>query len=169
MQVAETKRLFISKFTLADAPFFLKLVNSPNWIRYIGDRKVKTIKAAEAYLSNGSLKSYEENGFGFYKLQLKESGLLIGTCGLIKRKELDDVDLGFAMLAEHEGRGYGFESSMAILDLAKNKFKLNRILAITLPVNKNSIKLIEKLGMVFEQAVRPFEDDEELLLFAIDL
>jgi RimJ/RimL family protein N-acetyltransferase len=100
---------------------------------------------------------------------LKENGLLIGRGGLLIRKELDDVDLGFAMVAEHEGRGYGFESSMAILDLAKNKFKLNRILAITLPVNKNSIKLIEKLGMVFEQAVRPFEDDEELLLFAIDL
>lgn len=169
MHIAETDRLFISKFTLDDAPFFLKLVNSPNWIKYIGDRKVGTIEAAENYLTNGTLKSYEDFGFGFYKLQLKASGVLVGTCGLIKREELDDVDIGFAMLAEHEGKGYGFESSKAILDLAKNKFKLNRILAITLPTNKNSIKLIEKLGLVFEKSVKPFEDDDTLMLFAKNL
>ncbi len=170
MPVAKTDRLIISKFTLKDAPFFLELANSPNWIKYIGDRNLKTVKDAEEYIKNGTLKSYSEFGFGFYKLQLKDKNLKsIGTCGLIKRETLDDVDIGFAMLPEFENKGYGYESSLAILELAQHTFKLKRIAAITLAVNKNSIKLIKKLGLCFEKKVKPFEDDDELLLFVKDL
>lgn len=170
MQIAETNRLIISKLTLKDASFFLELVNSPNWIKYIGDRNLNTVKNAEDYLKNGSIKSYADFGFGFYKLQLKEDQLKpIGTVGLIKRKELEHVDIGFAMLPEYEGRGFGYESSIAILKIAKKQFNINKILAITLPENISSIKLLEKLGLAFEKRVKPFEDDEELLLFAKNL
>lgn len=167
MNIAETNRLLISKFTLDDAAFFLELVNTPKWLKYIGDRKIKTIKQAENAIKNGHLKSYQTYGFGFYKLQLKEeNNKTIGTCGLIKRDTLNGVDFGFAMLPDYEGQGFGFESSEAILKLAKEEFKLKNILAITLPTNTNSIKLLEKLGLSFEKRVKPFEDDEELLLFA---
>ena len=170
MAVAETNRLIISKLTKKDAAFFLDLVNSPNWIKYIGDRNLKTVKDAKDYLKNGTIKSYNNYGFGFYKLQLKEEGLKsIGTCGLVKRDQLDDVDIGFAMLPEYEGRGFGYESSLAVLKLAKEKFNLKKIVAITLPTNHNSIKLLEKLGLTYEKRVKPFEDDEELLLFAKNL
>jgi len=170
MQIAETNRLIISKLTIKDAPFFLKLVNSPNWVKYIGDRNLNTVKNAEDYLKNGSIKSYADFGFGFYKLQLKEDHLKpIGTTGLIKRKELDHVDIGFAMLPEYEGKGFGYESSIAILKIAKNQFNIDKILAITLPENISSIKLLEKLGLAFEKRVKPFDDGEELLLFAKNL
>lgn len=166
MPIAETDRLIISKFTIKDAPFFLELANTPNWLKYIGDRNLKTVKDTEEYIKNGTLKNYSEFGFGFYKLQLKDENLKsIGTCGLIKRETLDDVDIGFAMLPEYESKGLGYESSIAILDLAQHKFNLKRIFAITLAINKKSIKLIDKLGLTFEKKVKPFEDDEELLLF----
>jgi len=167
MTIIETQRLLISKITLQDAPFFLELVNTPNWIKYIGDKKLKTVKAAENNLKKGILKSYTDHGFGFYKLQLKEEkNKSIGICGLIKRKELDYVDIGFALLPEYERKGFGYESSIEILHFAKSKLKLDRILAITLPVNKSSINLLEKLGLTFQKKVVPFEDNEELLLFA---
>ena len=167
MQIAETNRLLISKITLKDASNFLKLVNSPNWLKYIGDRHVKTIKDAKNYLKNGTLKSYSTYGFGFYKLQLKAKNKeFIGTCGLVKREQLDDVDIGFALLPEFEGQGFGYEASQAIMQLTKEKFNLKRIVAITLPSNTNSIKLLEKLGLSYEKRVNPFEDGEELLLFA---
>ena len=125
MIVAETKRLKIFKFSISDAPFFLELVNSPNWIKYIGDRNTKTIKDAEERITKGHLKNYKEFGFGFYKLLLKkENNKPIGTCGLIKREELDDADIGFAFLPEYEGKGYGFEASVKIIKLAKNQFNL---------------------------------------------
>jgi RimJ/RimL family protein N-acetyltransferase len=167
MKIAETKRLIISQFSLDDAAFFLELVNTPNWIKYIGERNIKTLKQAEKAIKNGPLKSYQEHGFGFYKLQLKEEkNKTIGTCGLIKREVLEHVDIGFAMLPTYEGKGFGFESSEAILELATEEFNLDKIVAITLPTNTNSIKLLEKLGLSFEKRVKPFEDDEELLLFA---
>jgi RimJ/RimL family protein N-acetyltransferase len=166
MIIAETNRLIISKLSLKDAPFFLKLVNTPHWIKYIGDRNLKTVKDAEDYLLNGTLKSYKEFGFGFYKLQLKEENKTIGTCGLIKREQLDDVDLGFAFLPEFEGKGFGYEASLAVITLAKKRFHLKKLLAITLPINSNSIKLLEKLGFIYQKSVKPFDDDKELLLFA---
>jgi len=170
MIVAETDRLIIKKFTKSDASFFLELANSPNWIKYIGNRNLKTVKDAEKYLENGTIKSYKEFGFGFYKLELKsENNKPIGTCGLVKREELDDVDIGFAMLPEYEGKGFGYESSLEVLRFAKREFYLNKIVAITLPTNKSSIHLLEKLGLSFEKKIKPFEDDEELLLFAINL
>ncbi|MEZ4793129.1 MAG: GNAT family N-acetyltransferase [Gelidibacter sp.] len=167
MTIAETERLLISKFTLDDAPFFKELVNTPNWLKYIGDRNVKTIEDARNRIENGHLKSYETNGFGFYKLLLKkEQNKPIGTCGLIKRDTLEHVDIGFAMLPDYEKKGFGYEASIAVMDLAKIQFKLDKIVAITLESNLNSIKLLQKLGLTYEKTVKPFADDNELLLFA---
>ncbi|MEO8933237.1 MAG: GNAT family N-acetyltransferase [Xanthomarina sp.] len=169
MIIAETNRLLISKFSSADAPFFLELANSPNWIKYIGDRELQTIAHAERYLKEGTIKSYTDFGFGFYKLQLKENKKLIGTCGLVKREYLEHVDFGFALLPEYEGKGFGFEAAEEILKLAKNHFHLKHVLAITLPTNSKSIKLLIKLGLSLEKKIKPFEDDQELLLFAKEL
>lgn len=167
MPIAETSRLIISKITLKDSKFFLELVNTPHWLKYIGDRHIKTIKDANNYLRNVTLKSYADFGFGFYKLQLKEDiNKTIGICGLVKREQLNDVEIGFALLPEYENKGFGLEASIAILNLAKEIFNLKKITAITLPTNTNSIKLLEKLGLTIEKTVKPFDDGEELLLFA---
>ena len=167
MIIAETKRLIIAKMTLDDAPFMLELLNTPNWIKYIGDRNVKTVDEAKTYMTNGVLKSYKESGFGFYKLLLKEeNNKIIGTCGLVKREQLENVDIGFAMLPGYEGKGFGMEASLEIMSLAKNLFRLPKIAAIVQPNNPNSIKLLEKLGLSFEKKVKPFDDGAELLLFA---
>ena len=170
MIVAETERLIISKFTLDDAPFFLELVNTPHWIKYIGDRHVKTLEQAKQRIAEGHLKSYNTHGFGFYIIHLKlENNKPIGTCGLIKRDSLEHVDIGFAFLPDYEKKGFGYESSQAILHLAKDQFKLKTVCAITLPTNKPSIKLLEKLGLSYQKRIKPFEDDEELLLFVKNL
>lgn len=167
MIIAETKRLIISKITLQDAPFFFELMNTAHWLKFIGDRKIKTINDAKKHLRKGTLKSYDENGYGFYKLQLKdENYITIGVSGLIKRKELEYTDIGFGFLPEYEGKGFGYESSVEIMKLAQHTFNLKKIAGITSPINKKSIKLLEKLGLTFEKRVIPFEDGKELLLFA---
>ena len=167
MIIAETKRLIISKFTLNDAPFFLELTNSPNCLKYIGDKNLKNVDDAKIYLKNKTIKSYADFDFGFYKVELKEeNNKPIGTCGLAKREELEFADIGFAFLPNYEGKGFGKEASVEILKLAKEKFNLKRITAITAPNNQNSIKLLEKLGLTFEKRVNPFDEAEELLLFA---
>ena len=119
MIVSKTHRLVISKV----APFFVELMNSPNWIKYIGDRNIKTVKDAEKHLKNGILKSYKESGYGFYKVtQKSEPDKAIGIVGLVKQKELEHTDIGYGFLPEYEGKGFGYESSIAIMDLAKKTF-----------------------------------------------
>ena len=167
MIVSETELLIITKFTLDDAQFFIDLVNTPKFKKFIGDRKINTIPKAQQRIKDGHLKNYDQLGYGFYKLLLKsDNNIPIGTCGLTKRENLELPDIGFAMLPEFEGKGFGLESSLAILKLAKDTFKLPKIGAITQNNNVASIKLIEKLGLSFEKMVKPFEDDQELMLFA---
>jgi RimJ/RimL family protein N-acetyltransferase len=166
--IAETGRLILAKVTLQDAPFFLELLNTPNYIKYVGDRKIRTLSATKEYLQNGILKSYQKYGFGFYKILLKSEELkTIGICGLIKRDELKNVDIGFGFLPEYEGRGFGFESANQVLKLAQHHFGLKTVAAVVSRNNSNSIKLLSKLGLDYQKKVIPFEDGEELLLYVI--
>ena len=170
MQIAKTKRLILSKITVEDAPFILELMNTPGWLKYIGDRNIKTVEAAAESIKNNQLKCYETHGFGYYKMQVKAENLkTIGTCGLLKRDNLEHIDIGFSMLPEYHGKGYGFEATSEILKLAKTKFGIKTICAITLPINKPSINLLEKLGLSYQKTVKPFDDNEELLLFVKNL
>ena len=145
----------------------MALANTPSWLKYIGDRNIKTIEASKKYIRDGSIKSYEERGFGFYMVELKENNECLGVCGLIKRDALEDVDIGFAFMPEYEGKGYGYESASAVLQYAKNNLKMSRIIAITVPENERSIVLIKKIGLTYDKMVIPFDDKKELMQFEV--
>ena len=53
-----TERLQLREYTLADAPFIFKLMNSPGWLQYIGDRKIASVRDAENYIAKHYLSSY---------------------------------------------------------------------------------------------------------------
>ncbi len=162
-KILETERLYLREFDLNDSGFILELVNSPKWLEFIGDRNVKTIADAEEYLKNGAIKSYQENGFGFWAVELKDTATPIGMCGLVKRETLDDIDIGFAMHPEYIGAGYGFEIANATMNYAKNILKLDKIVAITDTKNKASIKLLNKIGLDFVKTLELSEKDTVLL------
>jgi RimJ/RimL family protein N-acetyltransferase len=168
MIVVVTERLLIRELSVSDAAFILELVNSPTWLKYIGDRGVKTLDDAKSYLKNGPLKSYDENGFGLYWVGLRESGTPIGICGVIKRADFPDPDIGFAFLPGYDGKGFGYESASAIMDYCKTQFQLKRILGITLEANTASVRLLEKLGLTFEKKFIYEPTKEELLLYALN-
>jgi [ribosomal protein S5]-alanine N-acetyltransferase len=162
MLILETERLILRKFVFADAPFILELLNTPTWLQFIGDKGVRNLEDAENYLKNGSLKSYTENGFGFYCVIEKSTGKPIGMCGFIKREELPDADLGFAFLPDFIGKGFGHEIAQATLKYGKDVLKLGRIIAIVDPRNSASNALLLKLGFVFEKII-PFGEKKTLL------
>jgi RimJ/RimL family protein N-acetyltransferase len=169
LNILETERLLLRQFSAEDAEFILEQVNEPSFIQNIGDRGVRTLEEACAYILNGPAASYAKNGFGLYLVTLKETGESIGMCGLIKRDALDDVDIGYAFLPKYWGRGYAVEAARAVRDFAKEVIGLKRIVAITDPANEGSIRVLEKIGLRFERMVRLSEDDIALKLFAIDL
>lgn len=165
MQVLETDRLIIRWLTVEDAAFILELVNDPSWLRFIGDRGVRTLEDARSYILKGPVEMYGRLGFGLYLVELKSEGVPIGTCGLIKRDSLKDVDIGFAFLPSFRGQGYAYEAASAVLAYGKNTLGLERIVAIVSPGNDRSIKLLEKLGLRFEQNVQ-LSERNEVKLFA---
>lgn len=160
--ILETERLRLRKFTLNDTKFIIELLNSPGWIEFIGDRNIKTEEQAITYLQNGPMKSYVQNGYGLSMVETKE-GIPIGMCGIINRDTLEHPDIGFAFLEEFTGQGYAYEIASATLSYAMNTLNISKIVAITLPRNTRSIKLLEKIGM---KPVKSFlQNDEELILF----
>lgn len=161
----ETNRLLLRQYTLADAPFIFKLMNSEGWLKNIGDRNIKTIEDAEAYMQKNYLSSYEKHGFGPFLVSIKETGEPIGSSGLYKRNNLEYPDVGFAFLSEFANQGYAYESTQAVMNYASEKLKLKTIVGITLPDNLASIKLLKKLGLA-ETGTYKYEGGEELLLFS---
>ena len=166
MKILETKRLILREIVESDAEFMLDLLNQPSFIKYIGDRNVRTLKDAREFIESRYRQSYREHGFGLYAVELKEDNTPIGICGFVKRDSLPDADIGFAFLPQFERKGFAFESADAVMKYGKEVLGLKRVLAITTQDNESSIKLLEKIGLKFERLIRMPHDDEELKLFS---
>ena len=169
MTVVETERLTLRRLELGDAEFILGLLNDPSFLRFIGDKGVRTLDDAREYISNGPVASYERFGFGLYLTERKEDRVPIGICGLLKRESLKDVDVGFAFLPQFWSKGYAFESASAVMAYGRNVLGLTRIVAVTSPDNDASIRLLSKLGLKFESMARLSEDSPEIQLFASEV
>lgn len=146
MSVLQTARLSLHEFTTDDAEFVRGLLNDPSFLRFIGDRHVRTLDDARRYLVAGPIASYARHGFGLYLVRLRASATPIGMCGLLKRDTLDDVDVGFAFMPEFRGQGYAREAASAVMDLARTAHGLSRVVAIVSPDNVASIALLRSLG-----------------------
>ena len=165
MTVLETERLVLRRLCAADAEFILELLNQPSFLRYIGDKGVRNTEDAVRYIQTGPQASYERFGFGLYLVELKDSEVPIGMCGLLKRETLPDVDVGFAFLPAYWSQGYAFEAAAAVMNYGRAALGLRRIVAITTLDNAASIKLLEKIGLRFEGLVKLTEDQPEVRLF----
>lgn len=165
MKVLETDRLILRWVSLEDAEFILGLLNEPSWLRFIGDKGVRTVDDARAYILKGPVDMYSRLGFGLYLVALREEGFPIGMCGLIKREALEDVDIGFAFLPAYWGKGYAYEAGAAVMKYGEKVLGLNRIVAITSLDNDRSAKLLEKLGLRFEKMLKLSPGSEEVKLF----
>ena len=166
MTILETERLALRKITTDDAPFLLKLLNEPSFIQNIGDRNVRSIDDASRYALNGPIASYEQHGFGLYLVELKESQAAIGICGLVKRDSLPDADIGFAFLPEYWRQGYAVESAWAIKEYGAGALGMKRFLAIVNPANAGSIRVLEKIGLVYDCMIRVTPDAPEICLYS---
>ena len=168
MTVLETDRLILRKFSFDDAPFILELLNDPSFLRFIGDKGVRNLEDAKGYILNGPMASYERFGFGLWLVELKATGESLGMCGLLKRDTLPDVDIGFAFLPRYWSKGYARESAEAARDYGRTVLGLKRLVAITDPDNAVSARLLEKLGLHFEQMVRVHEGESESRLYGMN-
>lgn len=142
----ETARLRITPFTLDDAPFILRLLNEPSFIAAISDKGVRTLDDARNYLRTGPLASYARNGFGLGRVARKDSGEVVGMCGLIRREGFADVDVGYALLSEHAGQGFATEAVRAVVDNGACQFALQRVIGVVNPDNVASQRVLVHAG-----------------------
>lgn len=168
MHVLDTARLRLRTLTLDDAAIYLQVLNTPLFIRWIGDRQIRTEAQAREALAVGPLSMQSMRGFSLYLVERKSDGAAIGMCGLIKRDTLDDVDLGYAYLPEYAGQGYASEAAAGVLLHAKS-LGLTRVVAITSPGNAASDAVLRRVGMRFEKMVKLTPEDTGTQLFAVDL
>jgi RimJ/RimL family protein N-acetyltransferase len=145
----DSSRVRVRPLTEDDAAFILKLVNERGFLQNIGDKGVRTLEDARGYIRSGAMASYERYGFGLGAVELKETMIPIGMCGLLQRDFLDAPDLGYALLEQYWSRGYTFEAATLILTDAQSRLGLRRILAITSIDNSASERVLQKLGFAF--------------------
>ncbi len=163
----ETERLKIRPTTEIDASFIYELINTPKWIKYVGDRNIHSIDKAKEYIQQKMLPQLEKLGYSNYTVIRKSDEEKVGTCGLYNREGLAGIDIGFAFLPQFEKKGYAFESVNKLLEVAINDFKIKKISAITIKTNIASQKLLTKIGLTFKEHIRIPNDEEELLLYAL--
>lgn len=153
MKILETERLILREAEPGDAAFVLDLLNQPSFKKYIGDRGVRTVEHARAYVASRFTSSYRNNGFGLWVMELKANATPIGLCGFVSRKELPDPDIGFALLPPFERQGYAFEAAEAVMRYGRDTLRLPRVLAITTLDNESSGRLLEKIGLAFDREI----------------
>jgi [ribosomal protein S5]-alanine N-acetyltransferase len=161
----ETERLMLQPTSEADAPFMFELLNSPKWLQYIGDRKIRSVEDAKDYIKSRIQPQLEKLGYGNYTVIRKSDQVKLGVCGLYDREGLEGIDIGFAFLPEHEGKGYALEAAQEIKRAGLEEFGISQLRAIATRDNVASQRLLEKLGFQFTKTVQLPNDTEELMLF----
>lgn len=141
-----TKRLQLDWLTMDDAPLMLSIWNDPAFMRNVGDRGVRDLSEARESMRDTVMKLYADEGYGPYRLKHLKDGKALGICGLFKRGNLMEPDIGFALLPSFYRRGYAGEAARAVLEHARTKLNLSTISAIVDPRNRPSIRLLENLG-----------------------
>ena len=164
----ETKRLYLRPTSVEDASFILQLLNTPKWLRFVGDRNVRNEKEAREYIRERMLPQLEKLGYSNYTLIRKEDRKKLGCCGLYDREGLEGVDIGFALLPKYEKQGYALEASKEMMRAAKEEFGITKIKGITSKDHYASQKLLEKLGMSCSGTVVLPDEEEELLVFELE-
>lgn len=157
----ESERLIIREAKVSDAPFYFNLFNDPDWIQFIGDKKLKTIEETEKYLKDILFKNAQLNGLGFFTVILKDTHKSIGTSTALQREKSGFVDIGYGFLPKGRGNGYATEATKLIIEYVRKTFQQEKVYAFTMPHNKASQKLLKKIGFKFIGMKKVFENGED--------
>lgn len=164
--IIESARLRLREIHGEDAPLILELLTDPDFMANVGDRGVHDLPAAQRYITDNLRASYRSHGFGLYLVELRTSAAPLGICGLLRRDSHPDVEIGFAFLPHARGHGYALEAARATMDLARNTLGLTRVVALTAPHNRRSIRLLEHMGFRLERTARFAPEGPDRLLLS---
>lgn len=161
----QTSRLLLKPFSAEDANFVLDLYNSPKFLKFVGDRNIRTEEDAIKFIKEKMISQMRKLGFGNYVIINKETGEKLGGVGIFARENVEVMDIGFSLLPQYHGFGYAFEAATLLIKYVREKFGLKKVSAITMGENSASRNLIEKLGLTYKKKIYLPNDSEELMYF----
>lgn len=167
-EILRTDRLRLRLVTEDDAPFYLALANDPAFIEHIGDRQLRTVDAALRGLRDGPIAMQAKYGHSLYLVERLQDGAPLGLSGLLKRDTLEYVDIGYAFMPEHRGRGYAFEAGQAVVRHAA-ALGIRTLVGITSPANMASIVLLQRLGLRFARCASLAPDQPPVNVYLAEL
>ena len=133
------------EFSLEDATAFFALASDPAINRYTGEKPLRSIEQARKAIIN--YPDFKTVGYGRWACVLKETGAVIGFCGLKYLEELDEVDIGYRFMPEYWGQGIATEACNACIKFGFETIGLEKIIALAEPMNVASIRVMQKCGM----------------------
>jgi ribosomal-protein-alanine N-acetyltransferase len=163
--ILQTERLSLCELERSDAPFMLDLLTSRGFIDNIGDRGIRDLDGAAAYIERVRA-SYAANGFGLWRCEVRADTAIAGICGFVKREGLAHPDIGYALLEPFWGRGYATEAAAACLAFGRDVLGLSTVVAITGPDNASSIEVLKKIGLHDAGLIRLPGADEDSAYFS---
>jgi len=161
----ETERLLIRPFKMEDIEPSYKMNLDAEVSRYTGDGGVVSKKEIERRIIENVFGDYEKHGFGRLAVELKGENKFIGFTGLKYLEDMDEVDLGYRFMKEYWGKGIATESAKACLNLGFETLELNKIIAMVLPENIGSIRVLEKLNFEYEKDI--IEDNQLAKIYSL--
>lgn len=163
-RILTTERLILRELNPNDALDFYNLNLNPNVIKYTGNTAFKNVEEARDFLEN--YKDYILNGYGRWAVIHKASNEFLGWCGLKFDEMENETDIGFRFFEEEWGKGYATEAAHGCIQYGFNTLKLKRIIGRAMKANKASIKVLEKIGLVYERDVE--FDGKEAVIYKIE-
>ena len=161
----ETERLLIRPFKMEDiAPSYVMNLDA-EVSKYTGDGGIVSEKEIERRIIENVFGDYEKYGFGRLAVELKGENKFIGFTGLKYLEDMDEVDLGYRFMKEYWGKGIATEAAKACVSLGFDSLGLKRMIAMVLPENTGSIRVLEKLNFIYEKEI--VEDNQLAKIYAL--
>lgn len=164
-KVLRTDRLILRPFTIDDIDAAYKMNLDEEVSRWTGDGGVVGKEEIRRRIQEDVLGDYAKYRYGRMAVVLKETEEFIGFCGLKYLEDYEEVDLGYRLMSQYWGRGYATEACQVCLDYGFGQLGLYKIIAMVLPQNKASIRVLDKLGFQFQRDI--VEGEDMALLYAV--
>jgi RimJ/RimL family protein N-acetyltransferase len=144
--ILETPRLILREFVPEDVDTLTKVICDPETMKYY---PVNFDRTATVEWIARNRRRYQLDGFGLWAMVLKQTGELIGDCGLT-RQDLngnDEIEIGYHVRRDHWGRGLATEAARACRDYGFAHLPVDRVISLIRPENLASRRVAEKNGM----------------------
>jgi len=162
-KITESERLRYRLLTMSDLPIWERFILNPSSTSYFPDLMKGDASKAKIWVEK-QLERYEENRFGLFAIEIKETQTFIGQCGLLSQliNDKNYLEVGYHLLEEYTGKGYAIEAAKHFKNIAKDNAYAQNLISIIHVANAPSIKVAHKNGMKPIERVDYFGMDAQI-------